>query len=88
MTSVVPGLFLFNECISSILRRHKYCSCKYTNCHRHRNKEFFFFYLLGYNAVQSVEGQSTFRKNMLPPSSGLRVSQTRNQHEADSKNTS
>jgi hypothetical protein len=27
------------------------------------------FYLLGYNAVRSVESQPTFRRNMLPPSS-------------------
>jgi hypothetical protein len=28
------------------------------------------FYLLGYNAVYTVEYQPTFRKNMSPPSSG------------------
>jgi hypothetical protein len=28
------------------------------------------YYLLGYNAVQSVESQPTFRRNLLPPSSG------------------
>jgi hypothetical protein len=27
------------------------------------------FYLLGYNVVQSVEGQAMFRRNMSPPSS-------------------
>jgi hypothetical protein len=30
------------------------------------------FHLLGYNAVQSVESQSTFRRNVSPPSSGLK----------------
>jgi hypothetical protein len=30
------------------------------------------FCLLGYNAMQSVESQLTFRRNMLPPSSGLK----------------
>jgi hypothetical protein len=29
-------------------------------------------YLLGYNAVYSVEIQATFRRNMMPPSSGLK----------------
>jgi hypothetical protein len=29
------------------------------------------FYLLGYNAVKSVECQPTFRRNMSPPSSGI-----------------
>jgi hypothetical protein len=28
------------------------------------------YYLLGYNAVQSVESQPTFRRNISPPSSG------------------
>jgi hypothetical protein len=28
------------------------------------------FCLLGYNAVQSIESQPTFRRNMSPPSSG------------------
>jgi hypothetical protein len=33
----------------------------------HENEE---FCLLGYDAVSSVESQSTFRRNMSPPSSG------------------
>jgi hypothetical protein len=28
------------------------------------------YYLLGYNAVQPVESEPTFRKNISPPSSG------------------
>jgi hypothetical protein len=30
------------------------------------------FYLLGYNALLSVESQVTFRRNTLPPSSGFK----------------
>jgi hypothetical protein len=42
-------------------------------------------YLLGCNAVKSVESQPTFRGNMSPPSSGSNnISQARNQPEAGS----
>jgi hypothetical protein len=42
------------------------------------------FFLLEYNVMESVESRSEFRKNRLPPSSGLRVSQASNKHEVDS----
>jgi hypothetical protein len=35
------------------------------------------FYLLGYNAVYSIESQPTFRKNMSPPSSGSKNKQSK-----------
>jgi hypothetical protein len=41
------------------------------------------FFLVVYNTMQSVESEATFWRNMLPPSSGLKISQTRKQHEAD-----
>jgi hypothetical protein len=40
---------------------------------------------MGYNAVQSFESQPSFWRNMSPPSSGLKTSQARNQHETGSK---
>jgi hypothetical protein len=38
------------------------------------------FFLLGYNAVWSVESQPTFRNNMSPPFQGRGISQARNQN--------
>jgi hypothetical protein len=37
------------------------------------------YYLLGYNAVYSVESKPTFRRKINPPSSGIRISRARNQ---------
>jgi hypothetical protein len=42
-------------------------------------------YLLGYNAVSSVENQPTFRRNISPISSGGRIIQAKNQHETGSR---
>jgi hypothetical protein len=42
------------------------------------------FCLLGYNVVQSLESQPTFQRNMSSPSSRLKKSQARNQHEEGS----
>jgi hypothetical protein len=33
------------------------------------------FNLLGYKAVQTVKGELTFRRYILPPSSGLKIKQ-------------
>jgi hypothetical protein len=43
------------------------------------------FYLLRYNAAQSVENQRMFRRNIPPPSSGWKNEPVRNQHEARSQ---
>jgi hypothetical protein len=40
------------------------------------------YYLLGYNVMWSIESQPTLRRNISPPSSGLRISQARNQLES------
>jgi hypothetical protein len=43
------------------------------------------FYLLGYNAMQSVENQPKFRWNMSHPFQGQIISQERNQREGGKK---
>jgi hypothetical protein len=40
------------------------------------------YHLLGYNALKSVESQPAFRRNISPPSSGLKNKRTRNQRES------
>jgi hypothetical protein len=49
------------------------CYCLYSILRRIGNEE---FQLLGYNPVQSVESQRTFRSNMSPPSSGMKSKPT------------
>jgi hypothetical protein len=40
------------------------------------------YYHLGYNTLQTVESQPTFRRNLSPPSSGPKISRARNKHES------
>jgi hypothetical protein len=51
--------------ISPVKKFYKYMSSNTT-----KKKYVDEFYLLGHNAVQSVESEPTFRRNMLPPSAG------------------
>jgi hypothetical protein len=44
-----------------------------------------FFFLLGYNAMLSINSQWTFQSSVLPPSTGLKSEPHRKQHEASSK---
>jgi hypothetical protein len=46
-----------------------FVSCWIQGSHSGGHEE---FYLLGYNAVQSGESQQRFRRNITPPSSGLK----------------
>jgi hypothetical protein len=60
-------------------KRNKYC--KIWGSHSGGYEE---FYLPGY-VTESAESWPTFWRNISPPSSGSKVSQARNQHEAGSK---
>jgi hypothetical protein len=59
--------------------------CSHTTAiftHLHKSHLYEELYLLGNNAMQTLKAQPTFRRNMLPPSSGLKNKPNRNRYKS------